>query len=170
MFKVDESYDWKEDLKVTTIKMIKYIIMSIIFAVIINQFIGFITISGHSMDPTLYDSEKGILDKFTYNTREPERNEIVLFYPPVVSYSVFVKRVVGVPGDTIEIKDHQVYLNGEMLQEPYLNEQMNYSAMNKITLGKGEFFLMGDNRNNSTDSRHFGPVRKENILGKMMFH
>lgn len=147
--------------------LIKTAIITFVLSFILVNLIGFVTISGESMVPTLEDRGHVILNKFSYYFEEPEKDDLVVFYPPVIGGLYYIKRVVATPNDTIEIKDHKVYINDEPIEEPYIRESMNTESMPKITLMPGEYFVMGDNRNFSSDSRDFGPIRKEMILGKL---
>lgn len=119
-------------------------------------------VEGHSMEPTLVSNEKVLgLEKKKYQHGEVimvRKNEVKKF---------FVKRVIGIPGDEVEIKDDEVYVNGKKINEDYINEPMKYVDDQKITLKKNEYWIMGDNRNHSDDSRTFGAVEKRDIIGKV---
>jgi signal peptidase I len=124
---------------------------------------------GHSMDSTLFDGQQLWIARTDYNnTVEIDNGDIV-----VVDSEFFkgfiVKRVIGTPGDTIEIKDNVVYINDVALEEDYINEQMITDDIPKITLADDEYFIMGDNRNHSSDSRMIGPVKKDEMYGKVVF-
>ena len=134
--------------------------ISILIAVVLAFFIRFFIIElylveGPSMLPTLVSQERLVVNKFIYRFREPERGEILVFKYPRDPKRDFIKRVIGVEGDTIEIKDSKVYLNDELLDEPYILEP-TLSEFPRLTIPKGHIFVMGDNRNNSEDSRFRG--------------
>lgn len=125
---------------------------------------------GSSMSPTLEDGDCLIVDKITYKFREPKRYEIIIFPYRDDSGRYYVKRIIGIPGDTIQIKDGKVYVNEEELEESYLTELTDDAGRiaEPLTLKDGEYFVMGDNRNNSLDSRFdIGIVSKEEITGKI---
>lgn len=126
---------------------------------------------GSSMSPTLEDGDCLIVDKISYKFREPERYDIIIFPYRDDSNRFYVKRIIGVPGDTIFIQDGKTYINQEELSEPYLTELIDDAgiAATPITLGEDEYFVMGDNRNNSYDSRtaELGIVSREEITGKI---
>jgi signal peptidase I len=125
-------------------------------------------VSGPSMDTTFADGQYLIVDQFTYHTRAPERGEVVIFKYPLDTKKYFIKRVVGLPGETVEIKNNIVSINGLVLDEPYINvDKLNPPRANtKVTLPAGEFFVLGDNRLVSSDSRIWGSVKQELITGR----
>lgn len=149
-------------------------IISILIAVVLAFFIRYFIVElymveGPSMRPTLVSGERLVVNKFLYRFKTPERGEVVVFRYPRDPSRDFIKRVIGVPGDTIEIQDGQVFRNGELLDEPYILERTrgSYPA---AKVPEGHIFAMGDNRNNSEDSRFKGVgfVPYELIKGKAM--
>ena len=141
-----------------------------IFAIVLSIFIiTFIVqafyIPSTSMKPLLHPGDRILVNKFIYRFREPRRQEIAVFRYPVNPSINFVKRIIGVPNDKVEIKDGEVYLNGNVLAEDYKLEA-GYTDFPEKKVPEGHFFVLGDNRNNSEDSRHWGFVPEENIIGK----
>jgi signal peptidase I len=131
-----------------------------------------VTVVGRSMVPTLYDSQCYLLNRWVYHLRAPEHSDIVVLRDPSDS-GFSVKRVVATPGDSIYLKDGNVYLNGCKLTEPYLAPHTPTFTDSKfrdqlILCGKDQYFLLGDNRLNSVDSRAYGPVPRRNILGPLI--
>lgn len=129
-------------------------------------------VKGASMEPNFYDNEYLIVDEVTFRLREPERGEIVVFHPPTESEEqYYIKRVIGLPGETVIVADGKVtienneYPNGVVLDEAYLDDITTLS--DRTTLGPNEYYLMGDNRDHSLDSRSFGAVPKANIVGRV---
>lgn len=129
-------------------------------------------VKGASMEPNFYDHEYLIIDELSYRFREPDRGEIVVFRYPRDPRQFFIKRVVGLPGETIEITDGRViiynnfYPNGTVITEDYIFTESTNGKI-KTTLGADEYFLLGDNRDESMDSRSFGPVTKDALIGRV---
>ena len=143
--------------------------IAIILAVVIKMFLfEFVLVEGSSMYPTLHNNDRLMVTKVQYYFHEPEFEDIV-----ILNYSdsvEFVKRVIGKAGDTIEVKNSVVYLNGEALDEPYISDQP-YPDFAKVVVPKGTYFVMGDNRVDSRDSRYedVGFISKDEIVGKVVF-
>jgi signal peptidase I len=128
-------------------------------------------VKGQSMEPNFEDGDYLIIDEITYRFREPKRGEVVVFKNPMNERQRFIKRIVGLPGETIEVVDGKIFiLNGEkkvLDESSYLN--FSFTSGNfHITLGKDEFFVLGDNRQFSLDSRRFGPIKREEIVGRVL--
>jgi signal peptidase I len=122
-------------------------------------------VDGSSMLPGLENGQRLVVLKAVYFFSSPQRGDIIIANPPVDPGKEYVKRLIGLPGDTVQIKNGQVYLNGTALVEPYIKAPPNYT-MDPVTVQPDHYFLMGDNRNNSYDS-HFGwTVTRDEIIGK----
>jgi signal peptidase I len=124
-------------------------------------------VQGSSMDPTLADGERLIVNKFSYWFREPLQGEIVVLKPPNEPNRKYIKRIIAGPEQTVEIRNSKVYVDSVELIEPYFHGPI-YSDYPRVTVPKGMFFVMGDNRNNSKDSRdsEVGFIPARNIVGK----
>lgn len=107
-----------------------------------------------SMRPTIDEGDRVLVNKVVYHLREPERGEIIVFEPPVPSEYDFVKRVIGLPGDVVEVKNEKVYINGTALKEDYIKEAPEYNY-GPVTVPEDGLFVMGDNRNSSYDSHQW---------------
>ena len=129
-----------------------------------------VKVEGTSMNPLLSDQERIFINKFVYRFEPIERGDVVVFWYPLDRSKSFIKRVVGLPGETIEIRDGHLYINGDELADQYVPagyiDSSNYGPR-KIPLG--EYFVMGDHRDSSNDSRVFGPVSRSFIYGKAVF-
>lgn len=128
-------------------------------------------VNGTSMVPTLENADQLICDKLTYRFKDPERFDIIVFPYQYAENTYFIKRIIGLPGETVRIDENGViYINGEVLEEHYGAEQMYYQglAAEEIQLGDDEYFVLGDNRNVSEDSRYadVGNIKRENIVGR----
>ena len=127
-----------------------------------------------SMIPTLKIGDRVLVNKFIYRFTEPERGDIALFEDQQGGGDPLIKRVVGLPGDELELRDGEVYIDGAPLEEPYLKRDACKPGLPKtcsfgpVTVPKGHYFMMGDNRTNSLDSRFFGPVPEDDILGEAL--
>jgi signal peptidase I len=126
-----------------------------------------IQVDGESMSPTLHSHQSLGVEKVTRYFGLPARGEIVIVHYPK-SDDAFVKRVIGLPGDTIEIRGSTVYLNGEPLTEDYVSAEP-YNDMPEVTVPADSIFVMGDNRYNSQDSRYVGPIGQDAIIGRALF-
>lgn len=127
-------------------------------------------VQGSSMEPTLSEGQRLLVDKVTYRFRPPKRGEIIVFNYPADPRRKFIKRVIGVPGDEIMIVAHRLILNGEPVSEPYILGPM-FSTFGPVSVPEGHVFVLGDNRNNSDDSRFadVGPVAYDAIVGIARF-
>ena len=127
-------------------------------------------VSGQSMETTLHDGDNLIVDKISYRFREPERFEIIVFPYQHKENTYYIKRIIGLPGETVQIVEGCVYIDGEPLDEHYGNELMENAgfAEEPIVLGEDEYFVLGDNRNHSSDSREpsVGVLHREDLLGR----
>ena len=144
------------------------IAIAVVLAFIIRYFIvELYLVDGPSMRPTLQSAERLVVNKFIYRFRAPERGEILVFRYPRAPSREFIKRVIAVPGDTIEIKDGRVFVNQQLMNEPYILSKTR-GDYPLATVPDGHIFVMGDNRNNSEDSRFadVGFVPFELVKGK----
>lgn len=127
-------------------------------------------VSGQSMETTLHDGDNLIVDKISYRFREPERFEIIVFPYQHKENTYYIKRIIGLPGETVQVTEGCVYIDGERLDEHYGNELMENAGLAEepITLGEDEYFVLGDNRNHSSDSREpsVGILHREDLLGR----
>ncbi|MGE5707639.1 MAG: signal peptidase I [Bacteroidota bacterium] len=161
---------WLRRPKSKTAETIESFVVAIGLALIIRATIAEARfIPSESMLPTLQVGDRLLVEKISYHFRMPVRGDIVVFDPPFQSsfggHNAFIKRIIGTPKDTIEVKDGKVILNGQALPESYIQEAPAYT-MAKTTVPDDQFFVMGDNRNNSVDSHIWGFLPKKNIIGR----
>jgi signal peptidase I len=155
-------------------EIVRFALIAIIIVVPVRMFIAqpFI-VSGDSMVETFQSGEYLIVDQVTYYSRQPERGEVIIFRYPRDPSKFFIKRVIGLPGDTVQIIDGEVIIlneanpNGVVLSEPYI-EPMPAAPPLTETLGDREYFVMGDNRSESSDSRAWGVLQEERIIGRAL--
>ncbi len=149
-----------------------YILVILVLTYCAVVFLGQRTsVIGSSMEPTLSDGDNLIVDKITYRFREPERFDIIVFPYQYTKNTYYIKRIIGLPGEKVRIDDEgRIYINGEVLKESYGKETIVDAglAAEEITLGNDEYFVMGDNRNDSADSRFVsvGNIKRQNIMGR----
>ena len=171
-----------QEKKKVNIPLIKEVIAWIVeiatvlaIAFVFVYYIGLRTsVVGSSMAPTLENKQEILVNRFIYSVSDPKPNDVVVFLPNGNEKAhYYVKRIIGVPGDTVQIKDGAVYVNGGLFEEAVetaaiLDAEL---AADEITLEEDEYFVLGDNRNNSEDSRYanIGNVKKEYIIGKAWF-
>ncbi|BCX14836.1 MAG: signal peptidase I [Patescibacteria group bacterium] len=153
------------------------LIQTIVFSISIFLFIYLLLfqphkIKGDSMQPNFPDGEFLLTDKISYRFHPPQRGDVIVFKAPVNEEDDYIKRIIGLPGDTVSIKDGFVYINGQKLEETYLpaglytNGGIFLPNNKEVVVPDNYFFVMGDNRSYSSDSRAWGFVSKKNIIGK----
>lgn len=149
-----------------------YLLVVLCVAYLIITYVGQRTqVSGSSMETTLSDGDNLLVDKITYRFSEPKRFDIIVFPFQYDTDTYYIKRIIGMPGETVQIDyDGNIYINGSLLEESYGREviQNPGRAAEPITLGEDEYFVMGDNRNNSSDSRDpsVGNIHRKDIIGR----
>ena len=168
IFSEKEPNVWKELLG-----WVMYIAIIIGATYLIVTFVGQRTrVSGESMESSLHNGDNLIVDKISYRFREPERYEIIVFPYKYQENTFYIKRIIGLPGETVQVKDGEVYIDGELLGETYGLEQIEEGkegiAIEPITLGEEEYFVLGDNRNHSSDSRDpsVGILTRDDLIGR----
>ena len=163
---------------VFVVELLKIVIISLVIIIPVRYFlIQPFYVKGASMEPNFYDSEYLIIDEISYRFHEAQRGDIIVFRYPKDPQEYFIKRVIGLPGEEVQIKDGEITIfnstnpNGFVLKETYLDPELKTNSLTqeKITLGGKEYYVLGDNRNQSKDSRSFGPVDKSFIIGRVLF-
>ncbi len=155
-------------------EFLKIIIISLVIIIPVRYFlIQPFYVKGASMEPNFYDHEYLIINEIVYRFNEPQRGDVVVFHYPYEPSDYFIKRMIGLPGEHIEIEDGKIYIsNPELnmenyqLQEDYLSAEMKTLGNFSFDLSSEEYLVLGDNRVQSLDSRSFGPITEEHIIGK----
>lgn len=149
-----------------------YILIIVGLTYVIITFVGQRTrVSGSSMETTLSDGDNLIVDKISYRFRDPKRYDIVVFPYQYEENTYYIKRIIGLPGETVQVIDGYVYINGELLESDVYGAEVMQSAQtaaDPITLGEDEYFVLGDNRNHSSDSRDpsVGILHRKDLMGR----
>jgi len=145
------------------------ILITLILAVAIFFVIQFtlqtFVVVGTSMQPSFQNGQRLVVNKAVYKFSEPERGDVIIFEPPTKSQADYIKRIIALPGDTVEIKNEAVYVNGSELDEPYIKKSPGYTIDEQEIPGDA-YFVLGDNRGNSNDSHNGWVVPRQNIVGK----
>jgi signal peptidase I len=148
-------------------EIIETILLTVIIYVAVNFATGRFRIEGSSMEPSMHPNQYVLVDKISYMLGEPQRGDVVVFNYPLATERDFIKRVIGLPGETVSIEGGIVSVDGQPLEEPYISAPPMYS--NSWTLGADEYFVLGDNRNSSSDSHSWGPLNRQYLIGRAIF-
>jgi len=157
---VEEKMNWGRFL----LDVVETVVLAVVLFVGINAVSARVRVDGFSMRPTLEDGEFLLVDKVSYFLGEVKRGDIIVFHFPLNPDEELIKRVIGLPGDQIVVQDSQVFVNGQMLNEPYIAQPPLYNG--DWMVADGHLFVLGDNRNNSNDSKDWGMLPAENVVGK----
>jgi signal peptidase I len=150
---------------------LEIVFLALVLYVVIQYAVQTVHVLGSSMYGTLHDNDLLVASKISYRLHAPQRGDIIVFKPPDEASRDFIKRVIALPGERIHITNSVVYINGQVLHEPYLPEKWTYNnnwpadGQDKL-VPPNEYFVMGDNRNHSSDSRTFNFIELDSILGK----
>ena len=140
----------------------------LIFGLLVHSFFATVLIArGKSMEPNFVDGQVLVVDKLSFRRQFPVRFDIVAMYFPGEIQKRFIKRIIGLPGENVVISSGRVTINGQILEEVYIDKSLLTSGEIDITLQDNEYFVLGDNRGNSSDSRTWGPVPKTFLIGKI---
>lgn len=146
-------------------EILETLVMTVVIFALIRIPTQTFRVEGYSMEPNFHAGQYIIVNKAVYWFREPRRGEVVVFQFSDNPPRDYIKRVIGLPGETVEVRNGQVYINGRLLEEPWQPNMGSYSK-GPVTLGPNEYFVLGDNRNNSSDSHNWGPLDGDRIIGQ----
>jgi signal peptidase I len=147
--------------------VLETLILSVVLFLAINAVSARIRVDGSSMEPTLYHGEFVIVNKLAYKVSEPKIGDVIVFHFPRDPHQDYIKRIIGLPGDRVTVSQGRVYVNDQPLSEDYLAAPPSYN--DTWLVPEGALFVLGDNRNNSSDSHTWGPVPLDYVVGKAIF-
>jgi signal peptidase I len=157
---IQQGSNWLRNL----LDILETLIIALVLFAGINAVSARIRVDGHSMEPTLFTGEFVIVNKLAYKFDAAKIGDVIVFHPPNNPTEEYIKRVIGLPGDHVVIKDEKVIINDQVLEEPYINAAPGYET--DIIVDPDRLFVLGDNRNNSSDSHSWGTVPMENVIGR----
>lgn len=163
---ISTSSEIRQPAGVVVREIVETLLLTFFIFWLVNSLVGRYRIDGSSMNPTLQHGEYLLINNLAYYLNEPQRGDIIVFHHPNSDLNL-IKRVIGLPGDQIEISNQHVKVNGVTLNEPYIQAEPTYSG--NWTVPEGEYFVLGDNRNSSSDSHSWQYLPSENIIGKAIF-
>lgn len=146
-------------------QVVTTLVLAVIIFLVLQATLQSSIVVGSSMEPTFNQGQRLVVSKLAYRFGDPARGDVIIFHPPANGAVDYIKRVVGLPGDTLEIKSGVVYINGQALYEPYITEPPDYTLKQREIPGD-YYFVLGDNRNNSNDSHTGWLLPRQNIIGK----
>ena len=156
----EEGTNWKRFV----LDIVETLVLAVVLFVGINAVSARVRVDGSSMLPTLENGEFVLVSKLSYTSGEYQRGDIIVFHFPLNPDEELVKRIIGLPGDQVVVRDGLVYVNGQQLSEDYISHAPVYTG--EWTVTEGHLFVLGDNRNNSNDSKDWGLLPQENVVGK----
>ena len=145
-------------------EIIETVLLTVLIYVAVNFATGRFRIEGSSMEPSMHPNQYVLVDKISYMLGDPRRGDVVVFNFPQATERDFIKRVIGLPGETVSVRGGLVYVNNVPLDEPYISAPPTYE--NTWTLAANQFFVLGDNRNSSSDSHAWGPLDRGYLIGR----
>jgi signal peptidase I len=160
----ERSHNW-ETVKSVLREIVETVVLTLVIFFLIQLVVRNFRVVGTSMEPNLHTGEYLIVDKISYRLGPPQRGDVVVFEPPVSAEGDYVKRIIGLPGELVEIRSGQVFINGKPIEEPYAVRPASYS-MDARRVGPDELFVLGDNRNMSSDSHSWGMLPMDKVVGK----
>lgn len=164
IFEVSPAEPRRSAVWAVLVEIIQTVLIAALLFLAVNLVTARIRVEGSSMEPSLHDGEMVVVNRLAYHWSGPWRGDIIVFRFPLDPSRRFIKRVIGLPGDSIEARGGTLYVNGSALDEPYIAAPPRYDGTWQIK--PGQLFVLGDNRNNSSDSQNWGPLPLEEVIGK----
>ena len=155
-------------LRAIIIETLQTIVLAVLLFIVINTLTARIRVDGFSMEPTFHHNDYVIVNRLAYRLGDIDRGDVIVFPFPNNQEEDYIKRVIGLPGDRIEISNGQVFVNGEMIEEPYIKAPP-MADLAELVVPAETVYVMGDNLNDSSDSRRWGPLSVDDIIGKAFF-
>lgn len=155
-------------MKISLRDILITLLLAVAIFFLIRTSVQSFVVVGSSMQPNFQDGERLIINKLIYEFRQPERGEVIIFHPPSMLEEDYIKRVIALPGEAVAVKSGVIYINDRPLVEPYIKFPAIYTLEKEI-VPDNEYFVLGDNRNNSNDSHYGWTVPRGNIIGKVWF-
>jgi signal peptidase I len=153
---------------------IQSVVITVLLAFLLRVFVvqPFV-VDGSSMEPNFHNNEYIIIDKLSYRFHNPKRGDVIVLHPPVAVAENYIKRIIGLPGETVSVENGDVFINGQKIDEPYLGDENHkttpFNMSGPVTLGPNDYYVMGDNREHSSDSRDWGILNRSEIEGRTWF-
>ena len=141
-------------------------VLALIIFVAVRAVVMNYRVIGHSMEPNIHEAQYLLIDKLLYSWGQPRRGDIIVLRPPDVAGEVYLKRVIGLPGESVEVRDGRVYIDNQPIQESWATKAFPESNWGPAQVGANELFVMGDNRPGSRDSRYFGMLTRDRVIGR----
>jgi signal peptidase I len=160
----ETSANW-DTIKSVLREVIETVLLTVVIFLLIQTVVRNFRVVGTSMEPNLHDGQYLIVDKISYRLGKPQRGDVVVFEPPNKPGEDYVKRVIALPGELVEIQNGQVFINHQPLDEPYIVRPGSYTYEGR-RIGLDELFVLGDNRNSSSDSHNWGMLSQDKVVGK----
>ena len=145
-------------------EILETVLLTALIYVIVNAATGRFRIEGSSMEPSMHNEQYVLVDKVSYQISQPQRGDVIVFNYPKATERDFIKRIIGLPGETVHVTGGVVYVNNVPLNEPYISAPPNYES--ELTLGPDEYYVLGDNRNSSSDTHIWGPLEYKYFVGR----
>ena len=161
----EEDWDRWADAKSFLREIVETIVLTLVIYGLIGLGFRNFRVIGDSMTPNFHQGQYLVVNKLVYRLHPPQRGDVIIFRSPPNPEKEYIKRVIGLPGETVAIRKGRIFVNGQRLKEPYIDQVDRRSSWGPSPVGEDEYFVLGDNRNNSSDSRSWGMLPREKIIG-----